>query len=51
MTDASDTGTYRDPCPSCGKRMLGVSRDEFINHLREEHGDTMADIWDTLVVP
>ncbi len=29
--------SYRDPCPHCETRLLGVSRKEYIQHLKDEH--------------
>lgn len=41
MSDQYGSGTYRDPCPKCGDRLLGLSKEEYIEHLRE-NGETLA---------
>jgi hypothetical protein len=33
--------TYRDPCPKCGARLLGMNKEEYVEHLRE-NGETLA---------
>lgn len=33
--------TYRDPCPKCGARLLAFSKEEYVEHLRE-NGETLA---------
>ena len=43
--------TYQDPCPKCGRRMLAVSKEEFIAHLRKNDEELAADIHERLVVP
>lgn len=44
--------TYRGDCHTdgCGTRFIGVSREEYVGHLREKHGQLAADIWDRLVI-
>lgn len=32
---------YRDPCPKCGARLLGFTKEDYIEHLRE-NGETLA---------
>lgn len=46
------TDTYRERChfEDCGARFLGISRSEYVDHLREAHGESIADLWDRLVV-
>lgn len=41
MTDTSANGTYRDRCPKCGARLVGMTKAEYIEHLRE-NGETLA---------
>ncbi|QCW05287.1 hypothetical protein [Natrinema pallidum] len=36
-----EKGTYRDPCPKCGARMIGHTKEDYIDHLRE-NGETLA---------
>lgn len=52
--DRAESGraTYRGECHvgNCDVRFLGVSRGEYIDHLREAHGELTANIWDTLVI-
>jgi hypothetical protein len=33
--------SYRDPCPFCGARLIGFSKGDYIEHLRE-NGETFA---------
>ncbi len=40
-TDKHNAGTYRDPCPKCGARLLGMTKAEYVEHLRE-NGETLA---------
>lgn len=42
--------TYRDPCPFCGARLLGVSKQEYIEHLRANDETLAARIEDEMVV-
>lgn len=37
----SEGGTYRDPCPKCGARLIGFSKQDYVEHLRE-NGETLA---------
>jgi transcription initiation factor IIE alpha subunit len=41
--------TYTDPCPVCGDRLLGVSKAEFVEHLRSNDEQLAADIHEKLV--
>jgi hypothetical protein len=41
MTDRDEGGTYQDPCPKCGTRMIGVSKSEYIAHL-QANGETLV---------
>lgn len=50
MTDLSTMDTYQDPCPICGARLIGVSKEEFIDHLRQNGEGLAARIWDEMVV-
>jgi len=44
--------TYRDRCQmnDCDVRFIGVTRSEYIEHLREAHGSLVAKIHDQMVV-
>lgn len=33
--------TYRDPCPKCGARLVGFTKEDYVSHLRE-NGETLA---------
>ena len=33
--------SYRDQCPKCGATLLGMSKEEYVEHLRE-NGETLA---------
>jgi hypothetical protein len=33
--------TYRDPCPFCGARLIGMTKAEYVAHLRD-NGETLA---------
>jgi len=44
------TGTYRDPCPKCGDRLIAFSKDEYVEHLREKDEKLAASIEERLVV-
>lgn len=33
--------SYRDPCPACGDRLIGLSKEEYVEHLRS-NGETLA---------
>jgi uncharacterized protein with PIN domain len=48
--DRQQETTYRDPCPKCGTRLLGVSKAEYIEHLRANGETLAADIEERLVV-
>lgn len=49
MTDkTTTTETFIDPCPKCGDRLLGVSKAEFIAHLRQNDETLAARIWDEM---
>jgi hypothetical protein len=52
MTQSSEAeySTYRDPCPKCGVRLLGVSKAEYIDHLRANGETLAANIEEVLVV-
>lgn len=45
------TESYRDPCPKCGSRLLGFSKVEYVQHLRENGETLAARIEEELVVP
>jgi transcription initiation factor IIE alpha subunit len=44
------TDTYRDPCPKCGTRLVAVSKDEYVQHLRNNDETLVASIEERLVV-
>lgn len=44
------TETYQDPCPKCGARLVGFSKEEYIEHLRENGESLAADLTEELVV-
>lgn len=48
MSDEFDT--YRDPCPKCGARLIGHSKEEYIEHLLENGESLAAMIEEHLVV-
>lgn len=49
--DATPPETYRDECHlGCETRFIGISREEYVEHLRDDHGEFKADLWETLVV-
>lgn len=41
MSDQPNAGAYRDPCPKCGARLIGMTKEEYVEHLRE-NGETLA---------
>lgn len=41
MAGLSQQETYRDPCPFCGARLIGFSKEDYVEHLRE-NGETFA---------
>lgn len=43
--------SYCDPCPKCGARLLGVSKAEYIEHLRANGETLAAKIEEELIVP
>lgn len=44
-------GTYQDPCPKCGARLIGMDKEEFIKHLREDDDEPLAArIYEEMVV-
>ena len=43
-------GTYCDPCPKCGARLIGFTKEDFIEHLRENGEDLAAKIHEEMVV-
>jgi len=47
-----DSNTYRGEChvDGCDTRFIGVSRSEYIDHLRDKHRELTGDIWDRLVI-
>lgn len=51
MNKTTTDGTYRAKCHmnGCATRFIGVSREEYVEHLREEHGEGIGDLYDTLV--
>lgn len=50
MTTETTLETYIDPCPKCGARLIGLSKAEFVEHLRQNGEELAARIWDELVV-
>lgn len=36
--------SYRDPCPACGARLVGMSKEEYVVHLRKNGEGLSADI-------
>ena len=44
--------SYRGEChfDGCERRFIGINREEYIEHIREEHGDFKAKMYDELVV-
>lgn len=55
MTDR-DAGlgeqSYREEChfDGCETRFIGITKTDYVEHIREEHGERKANIWDTLVI-
>lgn len=41
--------TYEDRCPKCGARLLGFTKEDFIEHLRENGEDFAARIHEEMV--
>lgn len=44
--------TYRSEChfDGCDTQFVGIDRDDYVEHIREEHGSFRARIWDELVI-
>lgn len=42
--------SYADPCPKCGARLLGYSKEDFVEHLRENGEELAAKIHEQMVV-
>lgn len=42
--------SYRDPCPKCGARLLGFTKEDYIDHLFENGESLVAKIERDLVV-
>ena len=42
--------SYKDPCPKCRVRLLGVSKEEYIQHLRENGEKLTAKIESEMIV-
>lgn len=49
-SDADEGETYQDPCPECGTRLLGVSKAEYIDHLRANGHTLVAKIEAEMIV-
>lgn len=43
---------YRNGChfDDCEARFIGITRADYVNHLREAHGEFYAELWEHLVV-
>lgn len=50
-TETERSESYVDPCPKCGARLLGVSKREYVAHLRENGETFAAKIEEELIVP
>lgn len=50
QTDHASSGTYHDPCPKCGARLIGFTKEDFIEHLRENGEDLAAKIHEEMVI-
>lgn len=50
--DGTAPEPYRDEChfEDCETRFLGISREEYVEHIREAHCERKANLYDTLVV-
>lgn len=44
-------GTYQNPCPFCGERLVGVTKEGYVDHLRENGEELAAAIVEKLFVP
>lgn len=44
-------GTYQNPCPFCGERLVGVTKEGYVDHLRENGEGLAAAIVEKLFVP
>jgi uncharacterized protein with PIN domain len=44
------TPTYKPECPYCDTSLIGFTREEFLEHVEEEHGKLKMKIWRDLVV-
>lgn len=49
-TDDFGTESYRDLCPKCGARLVGMAKSEYIEHLRENGETLAAKIEDRMIV-
>lgn len=44
------TETYCDPCPKCDARLIGFTKADYVEHLRENGETLAAKIVDQMVV-
>lgn len=51
MSGGDDAGTYRDLCPKCGARLVGFTKEEYVQHLRDNGEMLAAEIEEKMVVP
>lgn len=42
--------SYQDPCPKCGARLLGFTKQDYLNHLRANGETFVAKIEEHMVV-
>ena len=44
--------TYKSEChfDGCDTKFIGISRRDFIEHIREHHGESKAKLWDAFVI-
>lgn len=47
---SSAGATYRDPCPKCGVRLVGFTKEDYVEHLRQNGEDLAARIEEEMVV-
>jgi len=50
MSGHDSVGAYRGPCPKCGARLVGLSKPEYVQHLRENGEMLAAKVEEKLVV-
>lgn len=50
-SDDFEGESYRDPCPKCGVRLLGFTKEDYVEHLRENGHTLAARIEEEMVVP